>query len=212
MTSSNCRSSRSGRGSISPRLRRGSSRDNRRRRRAGNRDRPGRWTVLRARPAAVVEHHRRLHRQRGDAGAADGGQESVDLRLGRLARTLRTLGDASAGAHQVERGHRLDQEIGDAHLHQRARDVLVEALRHRDHRRPGAEPRHQPRQRGHFVVAPGVEIDHHDGGVGGIQRVTQRGEMAGHHFEFDLARCAEGGARRTIEIRVGGDDHHAGCD
>ena len=34
--------------------------------------------------AAVEQHHRGLHRQRGDAGAADRGQERVDLGLGRF--------------------------------------------------------------------------------------------------------------------------------
>ena len=39
---------------------------------------------LAARAAAVEHEHRGLHRQRGDAGAADRGQEGIDLRLGRL--------------------------------------------------------------------------------------------------------------------------------
>ena len=36
-------------------------------------------------------------------------------------------------------------------------DVLVEGLRDRDHRRPGADARHQPGQRLHLVVAAGIE-------------------------------------------------------
>ena len=142
---------------------------------------------LDARAAAVEQQHGGLHRQRGDAGAADRGQESVDLRFGRCGRIAAlTLGDAGAGAHQIDRRHRLHQEVGDAHLQQRAGDVLVEGLRDRDHRRPGADARHQPGQRLHLVVATGIEIDHHDGGVD-VERVALIGGAAGHHGEIDCA-------------------------
>ena len=49
----------------------------------------------------------------------------ASVRLGRG----RRLGDARAGAHQFDRRHRLDQKIGDPHLHQAARDAAVEGLR-----------------------------------------------------------------------------------
>ena len=83
MTSSNCRSSRSGRGSISPRFEPRLEIEI-----VGDRavleieiDQAGRG--LAARAAAVEQQHRGLDRQRGDADAAGRRQERVDLRLGR---------------------------------------------------------------------------------------------------------------------------------
>ena len=70
--------------------------------------------------------------------------------------------------------------------------------------------RHQPRQRLHFRVAAGVEIDHHDGGARGIERVAVLRDPARHDGKFDRVAGAERGARRTIELRVGGEHHHAG--
>ena len=107
---------------------------------------------------------RGLHRERGDAGAADGGQEGEDLRLRWLSHSRR-LGDAGAGLHQVDRRHRLDQEVGDPHLHQPARDGAVEALDDRDDRRPAADARHQPLERQQFGFVAGIEVGDHDGGA-----------------------------------------------
>ena len=167
----------------------------------------GRFAAL----AAAFEHeHGGLHRQRGDAGAADRGQKGANLRLGRLGAAGAILADARAGAHQVDRRHRLDQEIGDPHLQQGAGDGLVEALRHRDHRRPGPHARHQPRQRLHLVVAAGVEIDHHNGRGFDIERIAALLDPSRHNGEFDRVRGVEGGVRGTIELGVGGEHHHAG--
>ena len=58
--------------------------------------------------AAVEQQHRGLHRERGDAGAADRRQKGEDLRLGRLG-LGRGLGDPRASADQFGRRHRLDQ-------------------------------------------------------------------------------------------------------
>ena len=84
--------------------------------------------------AAVEQQQRGLDRQCRDAGAADRGNERVDLRLGGLG--VGGPGDARAGSHQFDRLDRLDQEIRDPHLQQAARHLGVEALRHHHHRRP----------------------------------------------------------------------------
>jgi len=167
----------------------------------------GRFAAL----AAAFEHeHGGLHRQRGDAGAADRRQKSANLRLGRLGATGAILGNARAGAHQVDRRHRFDQEIGDLHLQQGAGDGLVEALRHRNHRRAGPHTRHQPRQRLHLGVAAGVEIDHHNGRGFDIERIAALLDPPRHNDEFDRVRGVEGRVRGTVELGVGGEHHDAG--
>ena len=60
-------------------------------------DQAGRGLAARA---AIEQQHRGLHRQRGDTGAADGGQKGVNLRLGRIGRGG-LLGDAGASSHQI---------------------------------------------------------------------------------------------------------------
>src|SRR5436190_1913291 len=59
--------------------------------------------------AAMQQEQCGLDRQSGDAGAADRGNERIDLRLGGLGASR--TGDACAGADQLQRRHRLDQEI-----------------------------------------------------------------------------------------------------
>ncbi len=140
---------------------------------------------------------RGLHRQRGDAGAADRGQEGVDLRLGRLLGAGGAVRDARAGAHQLDRLHRLDQEIGDPHLHQRARDARRRRLCVTATTGGQAPTRAISRcQRRHLVGAAGVEIDHHDGRV--LQRRAHRpcsAMRAGDHLELDRARWRRRSAR-----------------
>ena len=62
-------------------------------------DQAGRWAP---RWPLLSSSMRGLDRERGDAGAADRGQERVDLRLGGLV-GRRRRGDARAGAHQLDR-------------------------------------------------------------------------------------------------------------
>ena len=118
--------------------------------------------------------------------------------------------DARAGPHQIDCSYRLDQEVGYPHLQQRAGDILIEALRNRDHRRPGAHARHQPRQRLHLLGAPGIEIDHHDRGALEVERIALLGHAPRDHGEINRAASAECGAHRTIELGVGGKHHDTG--
>ena len=75
--------------------------------------------------AAAQEEHRRLDRKRGHAGAADGRKVGEDFRLD-LIGSLGRLHDPRAGANQFRGLHRLDQKIGDPHLHQPARRLAIE--------------------------------------------------------------------------------------
>ena len=56
----------------------------------------------------------------------------------------------------------LGDEIGDTHLHERARDCGVESLGNDNDRRPGADPSHQAFERAHVIGIRGVEVDDHD--------------------------------------------------
>jgi hypothetical protein len=153
--------------------------------------------------AAVEQQHRGLHGERGDAGAADRGQEGVDLRVGAGACGARIVRRLRAGAHNVERLHRLHQEIGDAHLYQCAGGIGVERLRHGDDRRLRAGARHEPRQRRHFSRLSGVEVGDDDGHAVDVERIGVLVERARDETELDRIRRAEGRAhsRREGAIR-----------
>jgi hypothetical protein len=156
---------------------------------------------------AVEQEKRRLDRQRGNTGTADGGQIGEDLRLARLG-TGGCLYDAGAGAHQFDRLDRLDQEIGDPHLQELACHLLVEGLRDDHHRRPVADARHQALQRRQLVVVVDVEIDDHDGGIVDSEGLLMGDGGAGDDAQLDLRRCREGGLHRMHEFGIGGQDHH----
>ena len=113
----------------------------------------------------------------------------------------RRLGDARAGPHQFDRRHRLDQKVGDAHLHQPARDGLVEALRDGDDRRPGADPQHQPLERRQFGFVGGIDVDDDDGGAVDVDLAVALGEPALDDVEADLRAGAERGADGLLERR-----------
>jgi hypothetical protein len=107
--------------------------------------------------AAVEQQQRGLDRQGGDPGAANRGNEGVNLRLF-------GLGDgrarnARAGADELNRLHRLDQEIRHPHLQQASRHFGVEALRDHNHRRRNADLVHHVFQRRHLLGPGRVEID-----------------------------------------------------
>ena len=134
--------------------------------------------------AAVQQQHRGLHRERGHAGAANGGQEGENLRFRRLGADRR-LGDARAGAHQFDRRHRLDQKISNARLHEAARHGAVEACRDRDHRRPAADPQHQTLQRRQLGFVGSVNVSDHHGGARDVE-IAMLGEPAFDDIEADL--------------------------
>ena len=162
---------------------------------------------------AVEQHHRGLHRQRGHAGAADGRQKGVDLRLARLDGDLRiagALGHPRAGAHQIHRRHRLHQKIRDPHLQQGTRDIGVESLGDHDHRRPSPDLLHQPLERGHLLGAAGIEIDHRDGGIGQIEPIGEPFERGLDHPQCDLVAGAERRPHLLRERRVAGEHDHLG--
>jgi hypothetical protein len=150
-----------------------------------------------------------LHGERGDAGAADRGQKGENFRLGHR-RRARALGNARAGSHQLDRRNRLDQEIANAHLQQRARHAPIESLRDDDHRRPGSDARHQPLERRHFFLPIGIQIDDDDRGTRNVEISINGRERAGDHTQGDLIAGAEGLTRLLLEPRVGGQHHHPG--
>jgi hypothetical protein len=128
--------------------------------------------------SAVKQNHCALHGKRRDAGAANRGQEGVDLCIRRRRGGAGSFGNTSACAHQIDRFDRLHQKVGGPHLQQCARDIFIERLRHCHDRRPRADPRHQPGKRRHLIRTTGIEIDHNNAGVGDIERVALLGEAA----------------------------------
>jgi len=126
----------------------------------------------RARTAAVEQNHGALDGKRRDTGATNRGEESVDFCFSRLGTPARSFGNASTGAHQVDRLDRLHKKVSGPHLQQSARDIFIECLRYRDDRRPRANPRHQPRECGHLIGASGVKIDNDYGRVSDIERIA----------------------------------------
>ena len=157
--------------------------------------------------AAVEQQHCGLHRERGHAGAADRGQEGENLRFGGRAGGWR-FGDPRTGAHQLDRRHRLDQEIGHPHLHQAAGDALLEALRDRHYRRPIADPQHQALERQQFGGIAGIDVDDDDGCAFKRDAVGAAGQCSRDHIERDLRTGAERAADGVLECRVGGQDDH----
>ena len=159
---------------------------------------------------AVEQQHRGLDRDRGDAGAADRGQEGVDLRLFGLGGRGRSR-HPRAGSHQLDRLHRLYQEVGHPHLQQPTRHVGIEAPRP-PRWRQRADARHQPLQRLHLVLPAGVEVDDDDGRACQIERVAGLGNGGRDHLEIDLragverrcgqaARIAGSAVKTTTPVR-----------
>ena len=210
MTSSNCRSRRSGRGSISleiePRL---------------EVEIVGAGAVLeieidqagRALPAlaAVEQHHRALHRERGHAGAADRGQEGVDLRLGASRRSppvpwrparrcaparperpaspeSRRPASAPARARRSRRSDWVTTTTGG--------QAPMRAIR----RSSACISSGWPASRSMTAtVAPSTS-----------KPSSMRGKRAGNNAQLDLLAGAEGRARLLLEAGVGGEHDHLG--
>src|ERR1700730_14587472 len=116
---------------------------------------------------AAEKRKRRLNRERRHADAAGGGEKSIDLRFDRLS-AGGTFGGARAGADEIDRRHRLHQEIGDPDLQQLAGDHLIESLRHDDQGRRAAEPVGEALKCYQLVLMLCIEIDDDDGRVAGL--------------------------------------------
>ena len=74
---------------------------------------------------ALEQQHRGFDRERGQPDAAGGREKSINLCVGGAAR-LCGLRGARAGAHEVERGDRLHDEVSDPHLQQLPRDMAAD--------------------------------------------------------------------------------------
>ena len=138
-------------------------------------------------------------------------QKCVDLCVGRLDPGSGPLGNARAGANQIDRLDRLYQEIGRPPLQQRARDVLIECLRDRYDRRPGANARHQLGKRGHLVGTSGVKINDRYGCVRYIEGIAMLGEATRNKSQFDRGGRTKSRAHRILEFGVRSKNHHAGA-
>ena len=102
----------------------------------------------------------------------------VTISASRGVRARRRLGDARAGAHQLDRRHRLHQKIGDTHLHEAARHRAVETLGDGDHRRPTADPQHETFERLQFGLVGGVDVGNDDGRAADVEIGRRVGEPA----------------------------------
>jgi hypothetical protein len=175
-------------------------RDNRSTSRAGNRDRPGRsglGSVL-----ALEQQHRGFDRERGQARRRRpraGRCRSAPRR----AAAFRALRGARAGAHQIERGDRLDDEIRDA--------ASAAAAARPPTSNTGiatitggvpAEPLGQCIEGRKIRFARRIDIDDHDGRTAGIELAHLAGERADCEAELDLAVHSECRTHQALEVGV----------
>ena len=112
--------------------------------------------------------------------------------------------DARAGAYQLDRLHRFDHEIGNAHLQQATRDRFIERFRDHNNRRPGANARHQPAECLDLFLTTGIEVDDRNGDAVGIKGVGGTGERVRDYAQIDLGACAKGRARHLLDLGIPG--------
>ena len=137
-------------------------------------DQAGRGLAARA---AVEQQHGGLHRERGDAGAADGGQEGENLRFGRVARWAAALATRAQVRTSSTGDTGLTRKSATRICIRRRATAAVEALRDRDDRRPVAEPHHDAFERLQLGLVAGIEVGDDDGGA--FERRSGRAPTAG---------------------------------
>ena len=131
-----------------------------------------------------------LQRQCRGAHPAGGRHEGIDLRF-RIFLAAGPLQDADAGAHEIGRGDRLDQEVGDLKLDEYANSGGVELLRDDEDRRLALKPPRDALQRLDFLDFCGIHIDDDGAAIGFLNLAAQFGHVLLDDGQLDQVRGSE---------------------